>query len=507
MNKFVIVLFNVIIISQLFSVFVDHYSKSFIRPELSSNDKGVFRKKVVLCPQKMKNANTLTSEILEENGDNTTIILKHDFDLKGDTLIIPQGCTLRFRRGRIKNGIVLFQGTNLKGAVSFKDCLLLGSLSNDIIYSSWFDTDDFDSFSSLISYENKTVVINGTYTITKPVLLKSNTRIIGVNKESAVLKFNKATDGEIFITKQKHYSSYNEIASKEEFGTCNLDICNITFDNNRSNVGTKVKENWVSIIDCKNVRIRGVKFISTEEINEYPKAIFVKESKNVEVIDCYSRVVPMLQMWCCTEMNVSNNIGYNQNSTFIELDAGYKGVINNNRVYNWSGENDYSIIGSNSCDVVIKNNYIMSCSNHGLPLNLGHKTNHLYARNNTIENNTLIGGRIGLQIQAGEDIIVKNNTITSSVPIESSYLLNKAIIEQNSLYIITDSSLQHNYYINVVTTDAVSFKKNLVTSETSVPYSINISSKNVKFNNNDISSPIHVTIDVKGENTDIRNNQ
>lgn len=446
--------------------------------------------------------------MISHYGPNTKFVVKYDFDLSGETIIMPQGCILKFKGGSIRNGHIVFDNTKLKGAVRIKDCFLSGLLANDIIYTSWFDTDNFDSFSSLISYENKTIIIEGIYKISRTIPLKSKTRILGVDKEAAVLKYNLNSEGYIFKTDIIYPATYNEIVDKKIYGTSNIEIANITFDYNRVNIDASVKEHWVDLYDCDNVSIKNIKLISTEEIIEYPKAFFFRESRNVQVANCISYVAPLLQMWCCTEMMANNNYGTNQNSTFIEFDAGFNGEIKGNRVYNWQGVNTYSIIGSNSSNINIENNYIESSSNNGYPLNLGHVADHLYAINNIVNNNTFIGGEAGLQIQAADNIVVKNNYSESITPIRSSRIKTGAIIEKNTFCVIKDNSQQNSFLsINLVAYDGIVFNNNSILSKSGLPYTMCIISNDVQFNNNDVSSTDGAVVEIKGVKAEIKNNK
>lgn len=467
------------------------------------------KKKVIIRPNANADSNSrvLTQDMISHYGPNTKFVIKYDLDLSGETIVLPKCCVLRFNGGSIRNGNIVFDNTKLKGAIRFKDCFLSGLLANDVIYTSWFDTDDFDSFSSLISYENKTIIIDGVYNVTRTIHLKSNTRILGVNKEAAVLKYNLNSEGYIFKTDIIYPTTYEEIVGKTIFGTSNIEIANITFDYNRGNIDTSVKEHWVDLYDCKNVRIKNIKFISTEEVLEYPKAIFVRECKNVQVDNCSSYVAPMLQMWCCIEMKANNNYGINQNSTFIELDAGFNGEIRGNKVYNWLGVNTYSIIGSNSSNITIENNYIESSSNNGYPLNLGHVADHLYAINNVVNNNSFIRGEAGLNIQAAENVIVKNNYSESITPVRCSRIRNSAIIEKNTFCIIkNDSQQKSSFSINLIAYDGIGFNNNTIISKTDTPYIISITSNNLQFNKNDLSTIDGAVIEIKGVNTEIKNN-
>ena len=72
---------------------------------------------------------------------NTTYKIRHEFNLRGDTLIIPQGCVLMFKRGKIINGTIILNETCLEGKKGLNNVVLLGTCSNSILTSDIFNLD------------------------------------------------------------------------------------------------------------------------------------------------------------------------------------------------------------------------------------------------------------------------------------------------------------------------------------------------------------------------------
>ena len=60
--------------------------------------------------------------------ENTKYRIYRKIDLKGQTLQIPQGCTLAFRGGTISNGTIVFNTTVISGHPRFRDCQYKGDI-------------------------------------------------------------------------------------------------------------------------------------------------------------------------------------------------------------------------------------------------------------------------------------------------------------------------------------------------------------------------------------------
>lgn len=116
---------------------------------------------------------------------NTTYTIDVKIDLKGATLQIPEGCTLRFQGGSIENGTVIFNKTTLDHP-QFKNLRFQGSVYNEDFSISDYgavagkDMDCSIIINDLIKLESvaipsrsaKTIRIpNGTFYIDHPIVL------------------------------------------------------------------------------------------------------------------------------------------------------------------------------------------------------------------------------------------------------------------------------------------------------------------------------------------------
>ena len=101
---------------------------------------------------------------------NTIYNIRSTFDLGGSTIIIPKGCTLRFKSGRLTNGKVVLNGTRLEGVKGFRNVVLKGSCLNSVLSSDLFvldqtgRTDNSVEVQSMFSVGVDSVVFSkGTY--------------------------------------------------------------------------------------------------------------------------------------------------------------------------------------------------------------------------------------------------------------------------------------------------------------------------------------------------------
>lgn len=73
---------------------------------------------------------------------NTVYKIRHTFDLAGDTVVIPEGCVLRFKRGIITNGTLVLNGTYLEGTKGLHNVVLTGTCTNKELLSDLFVLDN-----------------------------------------------------------------------------------------------------------------------------------------------------------------------------------------------------------------------------------------------------------------------------------------------------------------------------------------------------------------------------
>lgn len=122
--------------------------------------------------------NILTSDMI--NQSNIIYEIRYNFDLDCETLNVPEGCTLKFEGGMLRNGKVVYNNTYLKSQNTniYRDVLVLGTVRNDIAYSDWFCarkdgiSDDSTALQNFFNCgAKKFIVTKGTYKINKGLSL------------------------------------------------------------------------------------------------------------------------------------------------------------------------------------------------------------------------------------------------------------------------------------------------------------------------------------------------
>ena len=76
--------------------------------------------------------NVLTQAMM--NKANTRYIIQYDYDLDGETITVPEGCTLDFQGGSLKNGCVIGNKSKIEAG-------LLNIFNNTLLESNWITTE------------------------------------------------------------------------------------------------------------------------------------------------------------------------------------------------------------------------------------------------------------------------------------------------------------------------------------------------------------------------------
>lgn len=103
------------------------------------------------------------------NKPNVIYKITKDIDLAGETLTIPEGCTLDFQGGSFSNGTITFNNTKIinSNTTVFYNIEPSGTISVDIILE-WFNINKEDSTATIQS------IIDFVSTNNKAILIKSN---------------------------------------------------------------------------------------------------------------------------------------------------------------------------------------------------------------------------------------------------------------------------------------------------------------------------------------------
>lgn len=158
------------------------------------------------------NKNILTQEMM--NKTNTRYIIQYDYDLDGETIEVPAGCTLDFQGGSLGNGTLSGNHAYIQGGNPgiFKSNLLIsGTFDNAEIDLSYFQAIGVDVVSSLIVDivscfpnlsrlkfpEKATVRVNSTITISrsgKTIIIEGNNATLKGEGASAFYYLNITSD-------------------------------------------------------------------------------------------------------------------------------------------------------------------------------------------------------------------------------------------------------------------------------------------------------------------------
>lgn len=120
-----------------------------------------------------------------------------------DTLRIPQGSELRFKRGGRLAGPVVFSDTKLSGRVDLRGSHVAGSVTNKTIDASWLcaidgTTDDAPAINELIAIGRHIFFPRGTYRLVAP--FRQEKFHIGITKDSVWLMGQRGT---VFLTTEQ----------------------------------------------------------------------------------------------------------------------------------------------------------------------------------------------------------------------------------------------------------------------------------------------------------------
>lgn len=131
---------------------------------------------------------------------NSTYIIKNTFDLKGESLVVPDNCCLYFRGGQIKNGTIKGADTSVKSErrLIFDNVKVSGTWENDTVYSEWLNFISGPSFDNKDVFQNLMTLSNGV--VLTHLYMQKGTYYCSVVKESSYIKVpsnvywhNKAT--------------------------------------------------------------------------------------------------------------------------------------------------------------------------------------------------------------------------------------------------------------------------------------------------------------------------
>ena len=129
--------------------------------------------------------NVLTQEMI--NATNTRYIIQYDYDLNGEEITIPEGCTLDFQEGSFSNGVIYGKINIISGNRKiFNNITIIGGLVNNLnLY--WIGASENVDIGAIINesekYSSNLYLPPGTYTMNTPCTINGK----GINFEGGII--------------------------------------------------------------------------------------------------------------------------------------------------------------------------------------------------------------------------------------------------------------------------------------------------------------------------------
>lgn len=175
------------------------------------------------------NSNTTNKELKKTN----IIIVQSDIDLNGKVLTLPKKAKLLFDGGSISNGKLIFNKTLITGEDVRIRCKVMGSVRNQIIYADWFIQDnDLDWL-----YQYKVWDLTGM-------------KVIQFSSKEYILSVNSLTNG----------IKLNDVIV--EGNNCAI----------KAKTGGSLVYSLLPFSHSKNVEIRNLKLVGSDEMDSYANA-------------------------------------------------------------------------------------------------------------------------------------------------------------------------------------------------------------------------------------------
>ena len=342
--------------------------------------------------------------------ENVIYHIQYDYNLNGQTIIIPEGCVLLFEGGSVSNGTLNFINTSLVGDVSL-NVIPTGTLNNDKAYIEWFKSNTSTVLQFLInSGVNEVIFGNTTYSFKDIVL---NRGIVISGSGNTIFKPILIRNEDSAIT-----HSLDSCRNMLQSSTPDISVLirNITFKStittNTLPSGYKTdkyaSEPLLFFTDARKVEVTNCIFDSIEG-NSYSNTNYTYYGNKKGLCVC---------CWDCDEVIIHNNF-----MTRLRMDEQFWAIavhkdretlitrFNKNYVKDMQPTANSSLFSSVAGTVEFNDNYVNNFVYTGSLTNLF--GTHVIAKNNIISN-TQVGSVFDTSERGyfyANDILIADNTV------------------------------------------------------------------------------------------------
>lgn len=164
----------------------------------------ILRKNIVCNIETGESKNILTQDMINE--PNTVYEIRYDFDLNGETINIPNGCTLQFSGGKISNGLLISNNTRVINI--YEDLYIIGKIFNGDNREITYKGDIINRNTRLLFPFLPETYNNDEYRVNIRV---KNARLLGITDCIGILHLGLDDDYNVYINEQNYINADNYI--------------------------------------------------------------------------------------------------------------------------------------------------------------------------------------------------------------------------------------------------------------------------------------------------------
>lgn len=370
--------------------------------------------------------NLLTQDMINE--PNTIYHIQYDYDLNGQTITIPEGCTLEFNGGSLRNGNLSLNDTIISNAFHCVDVELSGKIYEDTIKAEMLTCDDNTLFrvcnaiaSTIILEKDKQYNISNTIALTgDKTIVGNNASIIGTENKILISTYDSLSMKDLSLY---GISYIIRLLLTDNTSNNNKHLClkNIVAKTSASTGQIHVISGTCNSIEIENCVIEGG-YCGLLFSGQYYK---YSDTSNISINNCKIRntyASSCIQISYFVKGSISNNILSDFRGNGIATSHCKNIEVNGNKIYNY---------------------YVPSGSGNGYGIVFSLETIYSKAYNNIIETDLEVGGGIA------SDLFL-DNAGTKKTEIGSNTIVNNSIAVRGNGIILngSDNSVVGNNVIN-----------------------------------------------------------